>query len=134
MNTSAHSTKNPTLGKPNTSENRTIDAVRRGFGLDRFDCITFPSIWFQYPAQVCRIGMLYHWTRECDLGIAEIKYDRKALQGTLKKYVSTVSKLSSVLARGQWKSAEEPMLPLHKNRLECMITVRSGGCHLQEYN
>jgi len=33
------STKNPTLGKPNTSENRTIDAVRRGFGLDRFDCI-----------------------------------------------------------------------------------------------
>ena len=41
MNTSAHSTKNPTLGKPNTSENRTIGAVRRGFGLDRFDCTLF---------------------------------------------------------------------------------------------
>jgi len=39
MNSSAHSTKHPTLGKPNTSENRTIGAVRRGFGLDRFDCI-----------------------------------------------------------------------------------------------
>ncbi|XP_052807484.1 dynein axonemal heavy chain 5-like isoform X7 [Mya arenaria] len=77
----------------------------------------------KYPAQVCRMGMLYHWTRECDLGIADIKYDRKALQGTLKKYISTVSKLSSVLARGQWRSLEEPMLPLHKNRLECMITT-----------
>ena len=77
----------------------------------------------QYPAQVCRMGLLYHWTRECDLGIAEIKYDRKALQGTLKKYMSTVARLSTVLTRGQWRSIEDPMLPIHKNRLECMITV-----------
>ena len=71
--------------------------------------------------------MLYHWTRECDLGIAEIKYDRKALQVTLKKYSSTVSKLSTALTRGQWRNLDDPMLPIHKNRLECMITVSLIG-------
>jgi len=45
------STKNLTLGKPNTSESWTIGAVRRRFGLDRFDCITIfyskiPSPWY----------------------------------------------------------------------------------------
>lgn len=79
----------------------------------------------QYPAQVCRMGMLYHWTRECDAGITEIKVDRKALQGTLKKYIVTMSKLSMVLSKGQWRTLEDPMLPVHKNRLECMITVRA---------
>ncbi|KAL4232681.1 hypothetical protein ACF0H5_007369 [Mactra antiquata] len=77
----------------------------------------------KYPAQVCRMGMLYHWTREVDLGIAEIKYDRKALQASLKKYISTVSKLPTILTRGQWRNLEDPMLPIHKNRLECMITT-----------
>ena len=70
------------------------------------------------------MGMLYHWTRECDQGIAEIRYDRKALQGTLKKYIATVAKLPTVLSRGMWRTLEDPMLPVHKNRLECMITVR----------
>jgi hypothetical protein len=59
------------------------------------------------------------------MGITEIKFDRKALQGTLKKYIGTVSKLPTVLSRGQWRNLEDPMLPLHKNRLECMITVSS---------
>ncbi|OWF37572.1 Dynein heavy chain 5, axonemal [Mizuhopecten yessoensis] len=76
----------------------------------------------KYPAQVCRMGMLYYWTRECDQGIAEIKYDRKALQGTLKKYIASGSKLQTVLSRGAWRTIEEPMLPLHKARLECMIS------------
>ena len=71
------------------------------------------------------MGMLYHWTKECDLGIAEIRYDRKALQGTLKKYIATVSKLPAVLSRGAWRTLEDPMLPIHKNRLECMVTVCS---------
>ena len=71
------------------------------------------------------MGMLYHWTRECDQGIGEIRYDRKALQGTLKKYIATVGKLPVVLSRGAWRTLEDPMLPVHKNRLECMITVSS---------
>ena len=83
------------------------------------------------------MGMLYHWTRECDQGIGEIRYDRKALQGTLKKYIATVGKLPVVLSRGAWRTLEDPMLPVHKNRLECMITVSSYlkcVCFLKDFS
>ena len=79
--------------------------------------------FLQYPAQVCRMAMLFYWTRECDAGITEIKVERKALQATLKKYSVTMSKMTTVLTRSQWRNSEEAMLPVHKNRLECMITV-----------
>ncbi|XP_052089132.1 uncharacterized protein LOC127725852 isoform X10 [Mytilus californianus] len=75
----------------------------------------------KYPAQVCKIGMLYFWTKECEIGISEIKYDRKALHGALKRYSIHTSKLTSVLMRGAWRTIEEPMLPVHKSRLECMV-------------
>ena len=78
----------------------------------------------QYPSQVCRLGMLFHWTRECEQGIGEVRYDRKALQALLKKYTTNTGRLSSILARGSWRTLDEPMLPFHKARLECMITVR----------
>lgn len=77
---------------------------------------------FKYPSQVCRLGMLYHWTRECEQGITEIRYDRKALHGLVKKYQANTARLSSVLVRGVWRTIDEPMLPVHKARLECMIT------------
>jgi hypothetical protein len=67
--------------------------------------------------------MLYFWTKECEIGISEIKYDRKALYGALKRYSIHTSKLSSVLTRGAWRTIEEPMLPVHKSRLELMIAV-----------
>lgn len=67
--------------------------------------------------------MLYHWTRECETSIAEIKYDRKALQALLKKYQNTTSRLSTIFVRGAWRTFDEPMLPVHKVRLDCMITV-----------
>jgi dynein heavy chain len=67
--------------------------------------------------------MLYFWTKECEIGISEIKYDRKALYGALKRYSIHTSKLSSVLMRGAWRTIEEPMLPVHKSRLELMIAV-----------
>jgi dynein heavy chain len=52
--------------------------------------------------------MLYFWTKECEIGISEIKYDRKALYGALKRYSIHTSKLSSVLTRGAWRTIEEP--------------------------
>ena len=67
--------------------------------------------------------MLYFWTKESEVGISEIKYDRKALYGALKRYSIHTSKLTSVLTRGAWRTIEEPMLPVHKARLECMIAV-----------
>jgi len=79
MNTSAHSTKNPTLGKPNTSENRTIGAVRRGFSLDRFDCIytivTFVLIWHYMFSFRCveSIALQYYSAQEIVLIYFRIK-------------------------------------------------------------
>lgn len=67
--------------------------------------------------------MLYYWTKECDQGIADIKYERKALQGTLKKFVAMCSRLPAVITRGAWRTIDDVMLPVHKARLESMLTV-----------
>jgi len=56
-----YATKNSTLGKPNTSENRTIGAVRQVFGLDRFDCIL-------------KIRLTESWLSLCEL-IISFDYD-----------------------------------------------------------
>ncbi|XP_053397319.1 dynein axonemal heavy chain 5-like isoform X6 [Mercenaria mercenaria] len=111
------------LSKLRDSVCKTIREMNIGIIQDCNNGVAIDEWAAKYPAQVCRMGMLYHWTKECDLGIAEIKFDRKALQGALKKYISTVSKLPTVLVRGQWRNLEDPMLPIHKNRLECMITT-----------
>ncbi|CAG5121564.1 unnamed protein product, partial [Candidula unifasciata] len=75
----------------------------------------------KYPSQVCRTGMLYHWTSECETAISEIKNERKSLQGALRKYNMATSRLVTVLLRGVWKNSEEPVLPIHRLRLEAMI-------------
>ena len=77
----------------------------------------------QYPTQICRLGLLYHWTRECEQSIAELKYDRKAMHTCGKKYGAFIAKMSVVLGKGSWKTIDEAMLPAHKLRLESMITV-----------
>ena len=81
------------------------------------------NLYFQYPSQVCRLGLLYHWSAECEAAISEIKYDRKALQGGVRKYGLATGKLVNVLMRGMWRSSDEPMLPMHRVRIEAMITV-----------
>ena len=77
----------------------------------------------QYPTQICRLGLLYFWTRECEQGTNELKYDRKALYGTSKRFGNTIGKLPSLLLRGSFRSVDEPMLPIHKVRIENMVTV-----------
>lgn len=69
------------------------------------------------------MALLYLWTRECELGISDLKYERKALGNTAKKFGVAVSKLPTVLARGAWKSSDESMMPVHRLRIENMITV-----------
>ena len=39
------------------------------------------------------------------------------------RFASTVSKLPAILLRGAWRGLDEAMLPMHKLRLESMITV-----------
>ena len=68
--------------------------------------------------------MLYFWTKECEICINDIKYDRKAVSNAAKKFASTVNKLPSTLTRGAWRNIDDALLPMHKLRLETMITVR----------
>ncbi|XP_055889445.1 dynein axonemal heavy chain 8-like isoform X4 [Biomphalaria glabrata] len=91
-----------------------ITDCKNGIGLEEWP--------LKYPSQVCRTGMLYHWTAECELAIADIKYDRKALQLALRKYTMATSKLATVLQRGSWRLPDKSMKTKHRVRLEAMIT------------
>ena len=82
----------------------------------------------QYPNQLCCVGILFIWTRECEAGINELKYDRKALSNTSKKFGVLTNKISSTISRGNWRSNDEPMTIIHKKRLENMSTVRFREC------
>ncbi|XP_070190368.1 uncharacterized protein [Littorina saxatilis] len=110
------------LGKLRDSVGHTLKELNANVVNDCNNGIAMEEWAYKYPSQVCRLGMLYHWTRECEQGIGEVRYDRKALQSLLKKYTTNTGRLSSVLARGSWRTLDEPMLPFHKARLECMIT------------
>nr|CAB3238692.1 dynein heavy chain 8, axonemal-like [Phallusia mammillata] len=76
---------------------------------------------YRYPGQVTRLGLLHYWTKECENAIGELKWDRKSVQNTSKKFANVVSRLPAVLNRSTWKGIEEPVLPIHKLRLENMI-------------
>ncbi|XP_077977225.1 dynein axonemal heavy chain 8-like isoform X3 [Glandiceps talaboti] len=76
---------------------------------------------FKYPGQVARLGLMSYWTRECELGIAEIKYERKALSNSAKKFLTVVNRVSSVMGRGMWKGMDEPVTSVHKLRLESLL-------------
>ncbi|XP_025098007.1 LOW QUALITY PROTEIN: dynein gamma chain, flagellar outer arm-like [Pomacea canaliculata] len=110
------------LGKLRDSVGQTLQEMNLSVVNDCNSGIVMDEWAYKYPSQVCRLGMLYHWTGECETSIAEIKYDRKALQALLKKYQNTTSRLSTIFVRGAWRTFDEPMLPVHKVRLDCMIT------------
>ncbi|XP_041355189.1 dynein gamma chain, flagellar outer arm-like isoform X3 [Gigantopelta aegis] len=110
------------LSKLRDSVGKTLHDMNISVIQDCINGVPMDEFAAKYPAQVCRMGMLFFWTRECEVGITEVKYDRKALQMTLRKHITTTNKLSSVLTKGAWKTIDDPMLPMHKNRLECMIT------------
>ena len=69
------------------------------------------------------MALLYLWTRECEIGVSDLKYDRKALSNTAKKFGMAVSKLPTVLARSSWRNVDEPFGTIHRLRIESMITV-----------
>ena len=69
------------------------------------------------------MGILYYWTKECEQGIAELRYDRKALHATSKRFGTNCARIPTVVARGSWKTIDEPMLPVHKLRLEGVMSV-----------
>ncbi|CAL1527205.1 unnamed protein product [Lymnaea stagnalis] len=110
------------LGKLRDSVGETLHRLNHAVIADCKNGIGLEEWPLKYPSQVCRTGMLYHWTAECEVAIADIKYDRKALQAALRKYTLATTKLATVLQRGSWRSSDEPMKIKHRVRLEAMIT------------
>uniref|UniRef100_A0A1I8FIK3 AAA_6 domain-containing protein n=1 Tax=Macrostomum lignano TaxID=282301 RepID=A0A1I8FIK3_9PLAT len=75
-------------------------------------------------AGLCRLGLIYYWTKECEFAIGDIaRNDRKALQNVTKKFSATMDPLPpTILHRGAWKTLDDKMLPVHRRRLTNMIT------------
>ncbi|XP_068697910.1 dynein axonemal heavy chain 8-like [Montipora foliosa] len=83
----------------------------------------------KYPAQVCRLGLLYIWTKECEAGIGDIRIDRKALPNASRRFWSLISKLPNLLSKGYWKHTDTPMTTCQKLRLESLV---SQGMYLRD--
>ncbi|XP_071818739.1 dynein axonemal heavy chain 5-like isoform X4 [Apostichopus japonicus] len=83
--------------------------------------IPIEELAYSYPTQVALMGLMMYWTKECELGILELRNERRALPNASKKFISTVSKMTSVLTKGNWKNLEESVTPLQRLRLENMV-------------
>lgn len=67
---------------------------------------------------------MYAWTREVEIGIIDCKNDRRGLQNASKRFGIAVQKIPLALSRLQWRLPSQPVLPLHKIRLEGILAVR----------
>ena len=70
------------------------------------------------------VGLLYAWTREVETGIVECRNDRKGLHTASKRFMLLIQKIPTSLTRSQWRSPAQPVLPIHKLRLEGVLAVR----------
>lgn len=77
------------------------------------------------------MGLLYAWTREVEIGIIDCKNDRRGLQNASKRFGIAIQKIPLALSRLQWRSPSQPVLPLHKQRLEGILAVRKMSYSLQ---
>ena len=84
----------------------------------------YHGVLLQYPTQICRLGLLHAWTKECESSIAELKAERKALHYASKRWTAnTMTRLTPVMGRSMFRGCDEPMQPYHRCRLEAMFTV-----------
>ncbi|CAF1032650.1 unnamed protein product [Adineta ricciae] len=84
--------------------------------------LPFDELVSKYTCQVALVGLLYAWTREIETGMIDSKTDRKGLQAASKRFLTSIQKMSSVLTRSQWKTPTQPVLPIHKLRLEGVLS------------
>ena len=70
------------------------------------------------------MGLLYAWTREVETGIVECKNDRKGLNVASKRFAGLIQRIPAALTRSQWRSPSQPVLYIHKLRLEGILTVK----------
>ena len=79
----------------------------------------------KYPTQICVIALLNFWTKEVEMSISELKVDRKAINSGSKKISQLGAKLLMLLSKPKWSNTDKPILPIHRLRLEAMITVKN---------
>jgi hypothetical protein len=56
----------------------------------------------------------------------ECKNDRRGLPTASKRFATLVQKIPTSLSRLQWKTPSQPVLPIHKLRLEGLLAVRKS--------
>jgi len=56
----------------------------------------------------------------------ECKNDRRGLPTASKRFATLVQKIPTSLSRVQWKTPSQPVLPIHKLRLEGLLAVRKS--------
>ncbi|CAF3476774.1 unnamed protein product [Rotaria socialis] len=109
---------------------RLQDAVAETIRTDISSCIKdldnglpYEELVAKYTCQVSLVGLLYGWTREVEQGIIECRNDRKGLNTASKRFTSLIQKIPSTLSRLQWKTPAQPVLPIHKLRLEGLLSL-----------
>ncbi|UJR24993.1 hypothetical protein I4U23_006354 [Adineta vaga] len=87
--------------------------------------LPFEELVSKYTCQVSLVGLLYSWTREIETGMMDAKTDRKGLHAASKRFLTSIQKMPAVLTRSQWKTATQPVLHIHKLRLEGVLSFVS---------
>lgn len=80
------------------------------------------EVALKYPTQICLIACIYNWTKEAEISIGELKTERKSISIGSKKYSQVGTRLLT-LASKQKINSDKPILPIHRQRLEAMMTV-----------
>lgn len=83
-------------------------------------------LFFKYPGQVCCLGFLFQWTRDCEQAMVDGRTDRSALISIYRKTIAALNCLLSAKARDLWKNSSVRVTLLQRLRLEAMIAV--SGC------
>ncbi|CAF0874114.1 unnamed protein product [Rotaria sordida] len=83
--------------------------------------LPYEELVSKYTCQVSLVGLLYAWTREVETGIIECRNDRKGLNTASKRFSLLIQKIPTVLSRLQWKTPSQPVLLIHKLRLEGVL-------------
>ncbi|XP_051780690.1 uncharacterized protein LOC114649411 [Erpetoichthys calabaricus] len=87
--------------------------VRQGVNVDEWT--------YKYPFQIARLALLYCWTADCEAAIIDLKSDRKAFPGAVKKYSGIIFRLSSILSKKIWKHNNDPITCSQKLKVENMV-------------
>jgi hypothetical protein len=81
------------------------------------------EVALKYPTQICLIACIYNWTKEAEQSISELKTERKSISIGSKKYSQIGTKLLTMASKQRVTNTDKPILLIHRQRLEAMLTV-----------